>query len=51
MFVLFARADKRNDGSGIGLATVKRVVEAHGGRVGMDSPAEGGTRVWFELPA
>lgn len=51
MFVLFARADKRTDGSGIGLATVKRVVEAHGGRVGMDSPVEGGTRVWFELPA
>jgi len=51
MFVLFARADKRSDGSGIGLATVKRVVEAHGGRVGMDSPVGGGTRVWFELPA
>lgn len=51
MFVLFARADKRLDGSGIGLATVKRVVEAHGGRVGMESPEAGGTTVWFELPA
>jgi signal transduction histidine kinase len=51
MFVLFARVDKRIDGAGLGLATAKRVVEAHGGRIGMESPAEGGTTVWFELPA
>lgn len=51
MFVLFARADKRVEGSGIGLATAKRVVEAHGGRIGMDGAEGGGTTVWFELPA
>jgi len=51
MFVLFARADKRIDGSGIGLAAAKRVVEAHGGRIGMDDASGGGTTVWFELPA
>jgi signal transduction histidine kinase len=51
MFVLFARADKRIDGSGIGLAAAKRVVEAHGGRIGMDDAPGGGTTVWFELPA
>jgi len=51
MFVLFARADKRIDGSGIGLSAAKRVVEAHGGRVGMDGAPGGGTAVWFELPA
>lgn len=52
MFVLFGRADKRVDGSGIGLASAKRIVEAHGGRVGMESrPGGGGTTVWFELPA
>ena len=51
MFVLFARADKRIDGSGIGLAAAKRVVEAHGGRIGMDAAPGGGTTVWFELPA
>lgn len=51
MFVLFARADKRVEGAGLGLATAKRVVEAHGGRVGMDSAEGGGTVVWFELPA
>jgi signal transduction histidine kinase len=51
MFVLFTRADKRVDGSGIGLAIAKRVVEAHGGRIGMESAPGGGTTVWFELPA
>jgi signal transduction histidine kinase len=51
MFVLFARADKRVEGGGIGLATVRRVVEAHGGRVGMEGAPDGGTTVWFELPA
>lgn len=51
MFVLFARADKRVEGAGIGLATARRVVEAHGGRIGMDGAEGGGTTVWFELPA
>lgn len=51
MFTLFARADKRVDGAGIGLAAVRRVVEAHRGRVGMDGTPEGGTAVWVELPA
>ena len=51
MFVLFARADKRVEGSGIGLAAAKRVVEAHGGRIGMEDGPGGGTTVWFELPA
>jgi signal transduction histidine kinase len=50
MFVLFARGDKRTGGSGIGLAATRRIVEAHGGRVGIDGPAEGGTTVWFDLP-
>lgn len=51
MFVLFARADKRVEGSGIGLAEVKRILEAHGGCVGIDGAPGGGTTVWFELPA
>lgn len=50
MFVLFARGDKRVEGAGLGLAVVRRVVEAHGGRAGIDD-ADGGTTVWFELPA
>jgi signal transduction histidine kinase len=51
MFALFARADKRVEGAGIGLAAAKRVVEAHGGRIGMDGASGGGTTIWFELPA
>jgi signal transduction histidine kinase len=51
MFVLFARGDKRVEGSGIGLAAARRVVEAHGGRMGMDQAGSGGTTIWFELPA
>lgn len=50
MFVLFARGDKRIEGDGVGLATAKRLVEAHGGRIGMDDAPGGGTTVWFELP-
>ncbi|GGB81235.1 hypothetical protein GCM10011314_21080 [Knoellia flava] len=38
------------DGHGVGLATVSRIVEAHGGRVGVDSTQDVGTTVWFELP-
>lgn len=41
----------RVDGHGVGLATVKRIVESHGGRVGTDSGPGSGTTVWFELPA
>ncbi len=36
-------------GAGIGLAIVRQVVEAHGGRVGAES-ANGRTRIWFSLP-
>jgi signal transduction histidine kinase len=37
-------------GIGLGLATVKRLVEAHGGRVGVRSVVAGGSLFWFELP-
>ncbi|HEU5317607.1 MAG TPA: ATP-binding protein [Chloroflexota bacterium] len=38
-------------GTGIGLAVVKALVEAHGGRVGLSSTSGRGSRFWFELPA
>jgi signal transduction histidine kinase len=40
----------REPGVGLGLATVKRLVEAHGGSVGVRSSARGGALFWFELP-
>jgi signal transduction histidine kinase len=51
MFELMERgASSAVEGLGIGLATCRRIVQSHGGRIGIaDSPA-GGTRVWVTLP-
>jgi signal transduction histidine kinase len=38
-------------GIGLGLATVKRLVEAHDGKIGVVSLAGRGCTFWFELPA
>jgi signal transduction histidine kinase len=38
------------DGSGIGLAVVKELVDAHGGQVGVDQATGGGTRFVVRLP-
>jgi signal transduction histidine kinase len=37
-------------GIGLGLATVKRIVDAHGGNVGVESRPGSGARFWLELP-
>jgi signal transduction histidine kinase len=37
-------------GIGLGLATVKRLAEAHGGAVGVESTPGAGSVFWFELP-
>jgi signal transduction histidine kinase len=38
-------------GSGIGLATCRRIVGAHGGTIGISDGIDGGVTVWFTLPA
>jgi signal transduction histidine kinase len=51
VFEPFVRASSTKAGGiGLGLATVKRLVEAHGGRIGVISDPGWGSRFWFELP-
>jgi len=50
VFAPLARLDKTVEGSGIGLATCRRIVEAHGGQMGVDDRVGGGAVFWFELP-
>jgi signal transduction histidine kinase len=45
-----ATAGSGKDGVGLGLSIVKSIVEAHAGRVGVESRRGGGARFWFELP-
>ncbi|MCT2086401.1 HAMP domain-containing histidine kinase [Microbacterium enclense] len=38
-------------GLGIGLATCRRIAQAHGGHIGLEESPAGGTRAWVVLPA
>ncbi len=55
VFEHFYRADharsRTNGGSGIGLAVVRQLVEAHGGRVWVESPPGQGANFGFVLPS
>ncbi len=37
-------------GAGLGLSVVKAVIEAQGGKVGVDDRPDGGSIFWFTLP-
>ncbi len=52
VFVIFQRLHGRDayTGTGIGLALCKKIVELHGGTIGIDTSNNKGTRFWFTLP-
>jgi len=50
LFEPYVRGESGEAGIGLGLATVKRLAEAHGGSVGVDSSPGKGAAFWFELP-
>lgn len=49
-FVRMAQRDNEQAGVGLGLHVVKTTIEAHGGEVGVDGRAGGGSLFWFTLP-
>jgi len=51
LFQPFVRGPREEaGGTGLGLATVKRLVESHGGRVGVMPASGAGSLFWVELP-
>jgi signal transduction histidine kinase len=50
IFDMFQRVQAGYEGTGIGLAIVRKMAERMGGRVGVESEPGKGSRFWLELP-
>jgi signal transduction histidine kinase len=46
---MFQRLTTEHEGTGIGLAIVRKFVERMGGKVGVESEAGQGSRFWMDL--
>jgi two-component system sensor kinase FixL len=40
----------KSQGTGLGLASARAIIETHGGTIGFENLAPGGSRFWFRLP-
>ena len=49
IFNLFDKLDPKSEGTGIGLAIVKRIIEFHHGKIWVESEAEQGSTFYFTL--
>ena len=52
LFEIYARGDSHRsvDGYGLGLYICRKIVEAHGGRIGVTLTPNQGAEFWFTLP-
>ena len=50
VFELFYKVDKKTEGTGAGLAIIKRIIEVHGGSIWIESEMRHGCKVCFTLP-